>query len=394
MGEDVDVFDGEAKRMATVAFAQSPSVPSVYLSKVVPIGGPIQVSDLIYSSEFQAGQSITVNINGAEIAGSPIPFTTSHINTLVLVGNAIQAETEVAIAVAPGADTLTIGLIGQDAGVSFSASSTVTGPGVLPTAVHEITQSSVGPLSSTDLDSIAENNNDWFGYTHVFHNPADNLTASSWVAANKKYGFFRTYDSTGIDVGALNSSYSCGWYSDPILQGTIGDCVESAVGSALLSRTPGSYTAAFKSLELITPTKPTDEDALRTNKCNQYSEINQRAITWDGVTSNLGFIDTYIGVLYLEARISEDVFGYIASQNKVPYTNPGIDGIVSQVQSRLDQSVIDGYLTNDPAPIATAPRVTEISSTDKSNRLLPNVIFSATTAGAIHTVQINGTLIA
>ena len=74
--------------------------------------------------------------------------------------------------------------------------------------------------------------------------------------------------------------------------------------------------------------------------------------------------------------------------------NEIVDSIVGKVQARLDQSVVEGYLTNDPAPVASAPRVTEISDIDKSNRLLPNVSFTGTVAGAIHTVQINGIIIA
>ena len=56
--------------------------------------------------------------------------------------------------------------------------------------------------------------------------------------------------------------------------------------------------------------------------------------------------------------------------------------------------MIDGFLTNDPEPTVTAPLVQDVSAIDKSNRLLPDVKFAATTAGAIQSVEIRGTIVA
>lgn len=398
IGEDTDILDGEAKNMAIAAFAQSPSVASVYLSKIELASTPFVLSadgdqtGTLYTTD---PGTVFLDFNGTNSAITPTPDSpTGNITMVDGAGDTWNFDYNSYAQAGPESYRWQgILNVTKNGAPEVNLASFVDVPD--PTNISLIQLSvTVVEITSDDLDAIAENNNDWFGYSHVFHDSANNLVASNWVASNKKYGFFRTYDTTGVNIAALNSSFSCGWFSATAYQGTVGDCVEAAVASALLARVPGSYTAAFKSLELITPTSPSNESALRTNKCNQYSEINQRAITWDGVTSGQGFIDTYIGVLYLEARIGEDVFGYMASQNKVPYTNPGIDGIVSQVQRRLDQSVEEGYLTNDPQPVASAPRVTEISATDKSNRYLPNVTFIATTAGAIHTVQINGTLIA
>jgi hypothetical protein len=39
-----------------------------------------------------------------------------------------------------------------------------------------------------------------------------------------------------------------------------------------------------------------------------------------------------------------------------------------------------------------APKVKDVSSADRANRVLPDVTFSATLAGAIHAVEILGTI--
>jgi len=67
---------------------------------------------------------------------------------------------------------------------------------------------------------------------------------------------------------------------------------------------------------------------------------------------------------------------------------------VNAVTARLSQSVKEGYLTTNPPPVVSAPLAQEVNATDKSNRILPDITFTATTAGAIHTVQIQGTIIA
>jgi hypothetical protein len=252
-----------------------------------------------------------------------------------------------------------------------------------------------GALAASELDSIAANNNAWFGFAMPGRADADDATtASAWIAANKKYGFFQI-TTVATDLG-LNSNFSSVWYTDSTYTGPA-QWLAVALASRILSKIPGSYTAAFKTLEIVSTVdlSGTDEQTLKDNSVNYYTPVAGRPITWEGVTSSeaKGFIDIYIGVLYLEARLQEDVFGLMASLDKVPYTNDGVTLITNVVEARLQQSVIETFLTSDPAYVVTAPLVSDISAVDKGNRLLPNISFVAYAAGAIHTVQINGTIV-
>lgn len=486
LGADADVLPGNATDMATVAFAQSPSVSSVYLSKIVV--DQVQTGTLTFDAPIVGGVHTTVNLNAAPQGGG-VPFNTDNVQTLLDIAAYIQAFPEVTTAVSDGLSNITIttplaedfsttseiayaltptgdtngSLLGTGSTLTLTGDGTaldlvplVSSNGYLKVVdgnahvwefdfVNANTVSPVqytwdtctnilrngapqgnfglwsaivsqpvaglsleligadgaflaGPLSDTpittaDLNAIADNNNDWFGLTSVFTSDADIQTLSSWGTANKKYGFFRT-----VVVGNtlnLNSDYSSVWYTDAGLTGTAAP-LEVAIASRILAEVPGSYTSAFKTLQLVSTTQlsATDEATLRSVRGNQYTDVSGRSITWDGVTTGSGYIDIYIGVLYLEARIAEDVFAYMASVDKVPFTNAGVDSIVGKVQARLDQSVVEEFLSDDPAPLAEAPRVADISATDKSNRLLPNVTFTATASGAVHMVQINGTVIA
>ena len=56
----------------------------------------------------------------------------------------------------------------------------------------------------------------------------------------------------------------------------------------------------------------------------------------------------------------------------------------------LALGVANDFLSNDPAPLVTVPKAADVPPTDKANRILRDVKFTATLAGAIHAVVIRG----
>jgi len=125
-------------------------------------------------------------------------------------------------------------------------------------------------------------------------------------------------------------------------------------------------------------------------ECNVYTEVGGVDITENGVVVSGEFIDIIRGTDWIQARIEENIFSALVNADKIPYTNAGIDVIKSRTSAILRQAIDNGILAADPAPVVTAPDVADISSTDKANRLLPDVEFTATYAGAIHKVIIQG----
>jgi hypothetical protein len=254
---------------------------------------------------------------------------------------------------------------------------------------NQLTASAATP--SVDLAAYAALNNAWFGVCLETDTIAHIDDAAAWIPANKKYGFFRAVGKTTLTLPTYQSNYVSYWYNNPVTY------LDVAAASALLARTPGSYIAAFKTLEGIAATTgvtAADEAILRAAGVNWYPSVAGRLITYNGTTS-LGasyFIDTYIGALYLEQRMEEDVYAVLVSAEKIPYTDSGINLIVNAISSRLQQSISEGYLTNDPQPVITAPTALQVSAIDRAARLLPDVRFTAYTAGGIQKVIINGTI--
>lgn len=245
---------------------------------------------------------------------------------------------------------------------------------------------------ATDLAQLQLLNPDWFGVAMETNSNAALQSAAPWCAANKKFGFFRLLSKSALPTSGADSNYVSVWWNSQV------DYLEVAAASNILARTPGSYTAAFKTLEGIgTTTGLTsgEETSLKARGINWYPTVGGRKITYNGTVHNgatSGFIDTYIGALYLEARMEEDVYGTLVAAEKIPFTDDGINMVVNTIYSRLQQSVNEGYLAASPKPTVVAPTAASVSSVDRAARLLPNITFSAYTAGAIQKVLISGTV--
>ena len=255
-------------------------------------------------------------------------------------------------------------------------------------------------IEADDIIALRASNDEWFGYVSEF-NDATSIATQDTSLNGEKYGFYLiegAVDSIPSGLDSL-SHYSSLWHTKSTDQKA--KLVQVAVASRLLALKPGSYTGAYKTLEGVSASQytSTEEGLLRptdgtpAHRINQYSTVAGRAITWEAVTAStaiLGFIDTYIGQLYLQARLEEDIFAQLARSPKIPYTDAGVQTLTSTIQLRLNESVRDGFLKASPAPVVQAPRINEIPDTVTSSRQLPDINFVAETAGAIHTVIIDG----
>jgi hypothetical protein len=92
----------------------------------------------------------------------------------------------------------------------------------------------------------------------------------------------------------------------------------------------------------------------------------------------------------LEIRI----FALLINNQKIPYTDLGIDLIKSTIAAVLEDGIRAGGLAASPAPTVTAPAAADVDAITKATRVLPDVTFGATLAGAIHQLEIAGNLAA
>lgn len=172
------------------------------------------------------------------------------------------------------------------------------------------------------------------------------------------------------------------------------DFPEAAWFGNVLPLVPGSETWKFKKLASIAYSvlSSTEEDNAFGKSANTYEYVGGVGITQNGTMAQGEFIDIIRGVDWLTSTIQTYVYSILVNNPKVPYTDAGITAIESQIRRALLLGINNNFIADDPAPQVFVPRASSVPSVDKANRILNNVKFQATLAGAIHAVNITGTV--
>jgi len=252
-----------------------------------------------------------------------------------------------------------------------------------------------------DLNAISAINDEWYAIAYTKRTVVDVQAIAAWVEARTKI-----FGTTSSDTDIINLDMSSDTSSIAYLLRNSGyarsfvmyhedansDFPECAWFGRVLPTDPGSVTWKFKTLASISYSKLTGSQSsnARNKNANTFEFIGGRGITREGTVAEGEFIDVIRGIDWLQARMQEYVYSALVNANKVPYTNAGIAVIQAEVQRALQQGISNDFLTNDPAPVVTVPKVADVVSADKASRTLNNVTFSATLAGAIHAVNITG----
>lgn len=336
--------------------------------------------------------------SGSFNSGATTPFNVGEVRRYTSLKQLANDQAILQDTTNSGAGTTGTGEVFKMASVAFQQQ-----PSVPAVYVGYLTDQS--SPTGADINTMRGSNDDWFGYVSEFNDAGDTAVQITSLGTDKVSFFLVETAVASLSGETLNftSKYASLWHTKSA--STLGGkYVNVGIASRILSLIPGSYTSAFKNLSGVDVSSytATEELLLRptgatvAHRINQYSPIGGKAVTWPGIVSDVGavgYIDTYIGTSYLQARMTEDVFSIIQSVDKIPYSNAGVSMITAIMASRLQQSIREGFLLADPAPAVFAPDVVDITAADRSARILPDVEFTANVAGAVQTVKIQGTLI-
>ncbi len=265
------------------------------------------------------------------------------------------------------------------------------------------THAEPGTTLATDLDAIQLENGDWYGMVTLYNSEAYVKAVAAWAEAQTKIYIADTSDSESVTLAAAGTGTSD--LADDLRVSAYARTAvayhpspSEMMGAAWLGRMlplePGSDNWKFKTLAGVAAvtTTGTHRVNLRAKKANSYTTVAGRNITWEGFVSSGDFIDNTRGVDWLEDDMTKGVFGALAGLNKVPFTDAGIALIQNEVEASLARAVSRGILADDPKPVVTVPKAADVASSDKALRLLPDVKFSGTLAGAINKVTVQGTI--
>lgn len=255
---------------------------------------------------------------------------------------------------------------------------------------------------TTDLGLIRteiDGNDDWYAAFVDSFGKAEIESMAAAIEALIKIYLPTTFDadiltSATTDVGSVLQAANYArtalcWHETP----GFSDLGASWAGRNLPAD-PGSITWKFKSVvgpafSLLTPSEAAE---LATKSVNNYVRIAGNNMMQEGVTASGEFLDVTRGIDFITARIQENVFGRMINLPKIAFTDKGIAVPEAEVRGVMQLGISQSIFTNDPAPVVTVPLAKDVDANDKANRLLPDLNFTATLAGAIHAVEVNGTV--
>lgn len=254
------------------------------------------------------------------------------------------------------------------------------------------------PTFATDLAAVINENNDWYSLHPTNHSHAVIAAAAAAIEALKKILVVSSGDddiptaaTDDIASTLATSAYArtaLMFHPEPY------KFAGAAWAGKILPKDPGSVTWKFKTLAGIPVyvLSGAEEGYVRGKYCNYYTAIAGTSITQDGWTSAGEFIDITRGTDWFRARLQERIFGHLAAQDKIPFTDIGVGVIEADVRAQIRQGIANTFLAETPEPSVTVPAVADVSDADKANRYLPDVTFEATLAGAIHSLKIEGVI--
>ncbi|AHJ65959.1 DUF3383 family protein [Granulibacter bethesdensis] len=258
------------------------------------------------------------------------------------------------------------------------------------------------------LSAMKTSDNSWYGLILPDRTPANILDAAAWAEANGKLFGTAIAETDALDSTKTNDTLSrlkAGNYFRTFCfyhAAAATDFPDAAVMSKMFTLYPGQESWANCTLPGVSADTLGEgqSSAVRGKNGNTFESFRNVTITQGGKTTGGEWIDVIRFRDWLQEEIKTSVFQMMVD-NRIPYTDQGILMVKSKVQAALDLGVRRGGIAppeldnnNNPIPSYTisVPLSANISANTKASRVLRDISFRARLAGAVHLVQINGTL--
>jgi hypothetical protein len=385
--DDGFVTTDAAYLAAAAVFAQTPQVPLIALGRrALSPTIAVEITPV-------AANSTIYNFDVSGPAGT---------GTASFTSDATATVAEICTGITSAINTLALGVTATDATTKVTLAPTVAGKwfSIKPysLSLSAVAQTHADPGIAADLAAIQLVDNTWYGVTLTTMGKSENIAAAAWVESNKKLGFFPSQDSVILTNTAGNYGLTLKTANYTRSHAGFHESGSAFIGAALMGATfpydPGSINFEFRNLAGVSKSQLTATHIvnLKANNVGYFADYGGIGVYRDAKTAAGTFIDLIRDRDWLQARMETRLFSVLAATLKVPYTDRGIAALEAEVRAQLTEGIAAGYLSDSPAPVVTAPKASEVNPTDKANRLLNAISFSATIAGAIDQITVNGTV--
>lgn len=165
----------------------------------------------------------------------------------------------------------------------------------------------------------------------------------------------------------------------------------------------GSETTAFKALASVLPSTltSTQMQQLEEGNVNYFITVGSRNVTMNGKVLGGEWADIIRFRDWLKNDMQVRVVNLFLSRPKVPYTDPGIALVQSQMIASLKAGQAAGGIAMDeydefntliPGFTTSVPLAASLTAAERASRILRNCKFKARLAGAIHFAELTGSL--
>jgi hypothetical protein len=246
---------------------------------------------------------------------------------------------------------------------------------------------------TTALDALVTMGNNDFYYLLSVEQGDDEITAlAQWVSTKDKIYAASTSSTTLYQT--LNGLYDNVFL---LVHDQPRQYPAEGLVALLAPQEVGSYTWTFKTIKNVSPAAYDNEqinDIHSNNACTYISEGGVN-ITSHGVATSGEYMDVVQATHFIKSSMAKAVFELLAKTPKIPYTDAGIAMVVAEVDKVLKQAFKQGIIADEngePLYTITVPKRADIPANTKAQRILPDIEWTATIAGAVEKVEIKGTL--
>jgi len=378
--------------IATKILSQNPKPPTVKIGKrdsaftQIITFTPINFTeDYVYTFDIVVGVT-TTTITYTVLAASSVAIIATAMHALINAVAGITSSddtTHVTITTDTAGDL--VDYVGFDEPDNFSLKDSTADPGLA---------ADLALIEAADPDG-------WYALVLDSNSEPEILAAAAWIESRKKIFLTNTSDSECVDNvvtdDVMSDLQGFSYARTAILfsQSRLLNWSGAAWAGNRLPSDPGSSTWAYKTLAGVSVDSNLtggQVSVIESKGGNVFRTIASVNVTTFGIMASGEFIDITRFIDWLDQRTKERIFGVLINSPKIPFTDTGIGTMVAQVKAQLDQGITAGGLAADPAPRVEAPKAADVSSANKAARILPDITFQATLAGAIHTLVISGVL--
>lgn len=259
-----------------------------------------------------------------------------------------------------------------------------------------------------NMSKICDADNDFYGIVCTDRSDATVLAMAEWVEAHTKmYGVSLSNEAVknaeskeDIASQLVNKNYfRTYWFYHELTD----EYPEAGIMARCFAVLPGGETWANKQIAGVTVDllTETEYNAITAKNGNTFEKFRNVAITQNGKVAAGEWIDVIRFRGWLVETIQTEEFSMLINRDKLPFTDKGIALVKNTLNSVLAlgtkrggiaETEYDDNKNPNHGYYIDVPLASNISANVKAQRVLQDVKFTARLAGAIHAVEIVGSL--